>query len=1008
MNTSYRFVNHNNVLNMKRIILTLIIVFSVVYGWAQGGSADSDKSKKVERVLHIYTAVKDHITHEAMDSTLTAILLNADSTFADSAKVEDSGVDAIIKSPGKYILKIDADGYQTKYVDVDIHKLYKKEVAQYLKPSYMRRLPRKNEYVLDDVVIKATKLKFYMDGDTLVYNADAFNLAEGSMLDALIKKLPGVELNRGGEIKVNGRKVDALLLNGKDFFNSDRELMLENLPTYMVKKIQAYERIPESVRGTNMEEIAEKELVMNVKLKKEYSKGWIANAEVGGGLPMHGTDSKFENAHDALFLGRLFGLRFTEKSALSIYAKANNVNDDLSPNYRGNWAAVTQSQGLTTRYETGANYQSGSYEDGYEYTGSVKTSYSDKNDANHTANETFLEGGNTFGRNFFEKRSYDFEFGSRHDLELHTREPTNWYKNIRFQICPSFNYLKWNNHSTSASTTLSADVASGLGKAWMDSIAAPNAGELLRKYAINRTISQTKGTGHTTSANVEGNLVFSPAHNDYLGIGLTFIYNHTDRKQNDYEHYKLDNPMNSVTSDLFQNKYNPTFYQTNKYHVGSYCTYIMDEKAKHVLTLQYFFLYNYEYSNYSLYLLNKLKEWGDSTNHTLGTLPSTAEMLTTLDAYNCNHSRTSAFNHGPDLSYHRIWRNEETGASTDLTARLSMQMNHESLDYWRGNQIDTIVGRNTAFLSPSISVSHNDWNRNRSILFVYNFGTSAPPMPILLNVTDTSNPLYVTHGNPNLKNITTHYFNANYSDKFKRVFFDATATVNILQNDVASGFIYNKSTGVRTVTPENVNGNWNLYSSTGINFPLGKSEKWWLKDNASYNFTNSVDLSGVDNDTVATRSVVKTHNIADGLELSFRPDDRMEFSAKGNINYQHSTSPRMGFNTIDAFTFNYGVTAQIELPWNMQLATDITMYSRRGYSDESMNTNELVWNARLTKRLMHGNLLIQLDGFDLLGNLSNVTRYIDAQGKTETFYNVIPSYALLHVAWRLNKEPNRR
>ncbi len=116
----------------------------------------------------------------------------------------------------------------------------------------------------------------------------------------------------------------------------------------------------------------------------------------------------------------------------------------------------------------------------------------------------------------------------------------------------------------------------------------------------------------------------------------------------------------------------------------------------------------------------------------------------------------------------------------------------------------------------------------------------------------------------------------------------------------------------------------------------------------------------------------------------------------------------MGFNTIDAFTFNYGVTAQIELPWNMQLATDITMYSRRGYSDESMNTNELVWNARLTKRLMHGNLLIQLDGFDLLGNLSNVTRYIDAQGKTETFYNVIPSYALLHVAWRLNKEPNRR
>ena len=81
------------------------------------------------------------------------------------------------------------------------------------------------------------------------------------------------------------------------------------------------------------------------------------------------------------------------------------------------------------------------------------------------------------------------------------------------------------------------------------------------------------------------------------------------------------------------------------------------------------------------------------------------------------------------------------------------------------------------------------------------------------------------------------------------------------------------------------------------------------------------------------------------------------------------------------------------------------MYSRRGYIDNTMNTNELVWNARLTKRLMHGNLLLQLDGFDMLGQLSNVRHSIDAQGRSETFYNVIPSYGLFHVTWRLNKKP---
>lgn len=100
--------------------------------------------------------------------------------------------------------------------------------------------PRRHEVELGEAVVRATKLKFYMDGDTLVYNADAFNLSEGSMLSSLIKKLPEVEINKGGEITVNGQRVESMLLNGKDFMNSDRELLLENMPAYMVKKIKSY------------------------------------------------------------------------------------------------------------------------------------------------------------------------------------------------------------------------------------------------------------------------------------------------------------------------------------------------------------------------------------------------------------------------------------------------------------------------------------------------------------------------------------------------------------------------------------------------------------------------------------------------------------------------------------------------------------------------------------------------------------------------------------------------
>lgn len=113
-----------------------------------------------------------------------------------------------------------------------------------------------------------------MDGDTLVYNADAFNLSEGSMLSSLIKKLPEVEINKGGEITVNGQRVESMLLNGKDFMNSDRELLLENMPAYMVKKIKSYERIPLTARGTNREKEVQKELVMDIDLKRDYHTGW--------------------------------------------------------------------------------------------------------------------------------------------------------------------------------------------------------------------------------------------------------------------------------------------------------------------------------------------------------------------------------------------------------------------------------------------------------------------------------------------------------------------------------------------------------------------------------------------------------------------------------------------------------------------------------------------------------------------------------------------------------------
>lgn len=134
--------------------------------------------------------------------------------------------------------------------------------------------------ILAPAVVKATKVKFYIDNDTIVYNADAFNLSEGSMLDALIRQLPGVGLEQGGQIYVNGRLVNELLLNGKDFFNGDRQIILDNLPSFMVQDVKVYQRPTEWQRRTN-DTLGVKSLVMDIGLKRKYSIGWIANADAG-------------------------------------------------------------------------------------------------------------------------------------------------------------------------------------------------------------------------------------------------------------------------------------------------------------------------------------------------------------------------------------------------------------------------------------------------------------------------------------------------------------------------------------------------------------------------------------------------------------------------------------------------------------------------------------------------------------------------------------------------------
>lgn len=387
----------------------------------------------------------------------------------------------IIKKTGSYILHATHPDYEDTYRKIEITKFYKKERTRILrKPLYMQRKYPKQRSLdevqqLEDVVVKATKVKFYMNKDTLVYNADAFNLQEGSMLDDLIKQLPGVTMNNNGQISVNGKPVDELLLNGKAFFNHDRKLILDNLPSFMVNHLKVYDKRTawQELRGDS---VGPKSYVMDIGLKRKYQTTWLATVE--GGL-----------GNDDRFLGRLFALRLTPHSKISAFANFNNLNDERKPGNNSDWSPLQQPVNETTIRTAGIDYAIESKEGVFSSDGNVSFSSKRMTNESRTIRESFLTSGNTFGRGLLT--------GLVRDVNVVTQHKFTWKIPgcTHIQVSPKFSYHKFNRTSTQSSIMLLDDKFDLWGKAWMDSIASPLGSTLLKEYVINHLMVNTRGNG---------------------------------------------------------------------------------------------------------------------------------------------------------------------------------------------------------------------------------------------------------------------------------------------------------------------------------------------------------------------------------------------------------------------------------------------------------------------------------------------------------------------------------
>ena len=284
----------------------------------------------------------------------------------------------------------------------------------------------------------------------------------------------------------------------------------------------------------------------------------------------------------------------------------------------------------------------------------------------------------------------------------------------------------------------------------------------------------------------------------------------------------------------------------------------------------------------------------------------------------------------------------------------------------------------------------------------YRGRSSQPSMENLLPIVDNSNPLNIRVGNPGLKPSFAHTMRAFYNtyNAKKQRGMMAHLMFTATQNSISNSTQYDMETGRTIVTPQNINGNWNAFGMFGFNTAL-KNKKFTINSFARANYQNQVAYLYNKDTKMDDKNTTTGLTLAENLNGSYR-NSWFEFSLNGSIEYTAERSKLRPENNQNPYTFSYGASTNITLPWQMTLSTNITNQSRRGYNDASYNNNELIWNAQIAQNLLKGAATISFEMYDILKQQSNVSRSLSADMPSVTEYNSINSYCMVHFIYRLN------
>lgn len=924
MNLVYLFVIVNNVIHIvmksgKCLLMLLMILFSPMAFAQQSG-------------VNVTGSVVEQGSDTPIEQATVRLLNVKDSAMVRGVVSARNGSFTLKNvKKGSYLLHITFIGYDPLYQPL--------QITGKKNPVNVGKLELSDGAIeLGEAVVIGKAPEITVRNDTVEYNADSYKVTEGSVLEDLLKKMPGVEVDSEGKITVNGKEVKKVMVDGKEFFSDDPKVASKNLPAKMIDKLQVLDKKSDMAQMTGFDD-GEEETVINLTVKPGMKQGWFGNAYGG-----YGSKDRYE--------GNAMVNRFVNNDQITFMGGANNTNNmgfsDLASTMfsgmgggggrRGGFGAGS---GITSSGNAGLNFSKEFKPDKLTLGGNTRYSHSDNDARSKSDRQNILPGdSSSYDNSEAMSRTKSDNFGVDFRLE--------WKPDTMTQLIfrPSFSFSHSMNDNFSDATTLDNE------RDTVNTNKSSNYSES-NGYNLNASIDFSRklnNKGRVFSATLSGGN--SDSYSDGMNRSDIVYFNQTDALKN------------SIIDQRSR-------YDNKGFNYRAYVSWV--EPIGHNNFIQ------------ATYSISQRKQEALKNVYN----QDADGIYNVLDSAYSQSYRNNFISQRASLSF------KSQREKFNYTIGLNLDPSYSSSENFVGDTTLSKITRKVVNLSPMAQFNYM-FDKRTNLRIMYNGRTSQPSMTQLQPVADISDPTNITIGNPDLNPRYTNnvFIRFQQFTPEKQRAFMIMANGSYIINDIVSYTSYNQETGVKTTTYKNVNGNYSGNVRMMLNTPL-KNKKFSINSMTMASFANSNGYINEEKNT--NRNLI----LSERGGIDFR-SSYLDLGVNGNIRYNATSNSLQKENNQNTFNYGAGGYTTIYLPLNFKIESDVNWSTNSGYGDGFKQNEVLWNASASKSFLKNNQGTLRFKIYDILQQRSNISRSVTASYIQDSEYNTLGSYFMVHFIYRFS------